>query len=118
MNKLSLGAVCISLFSFTTAAHAGCDFFEHNDRQGEKLSLHGGECAVLSRDNPDGCEGLKVHVVEGWNDMISSVSLNHNSVAVLKEHDLGEGEQITVARNSAGGSLGEFNDKASVVLCK
>ncbi len=119
MKKLLAAAIYVSISTFVgTTAYAGCDFFEHNDRQGAKLALQDGECAVLSRNNPNGCEGLKVRIVEGRNDKISSVTLNDDSTAVLKEHDMGEGEQLVVKGNRGVASLGAFNDKASVVLCR
>lgn len=110
--------VAASMLVLAGAAHAGCDFFEHNDHKGKKLALKDGECAVLSRDHADGCEGLKVRVVEGWNDTISSVVLNHNSTAILKEHDKGEGRKLVIQGNRGTKSVGDFNDLASVALCR
>lgn len=113
-----IALVALTLVASTSISYAGCDFFEHNDRKGAKLALQDGECAVLSRNLATGCEGLKVKVVDGWNDKISSVTLNHNSTAILKEHDDGSGKVVTVKGNRGVASLPEINDKASVVLCR
>ncbi|MCQ0987230.1 hypothetical protein [Jiella marina] len=107
-----------ALFGTAGIAQAGCDFFEHNDLGGAALALQDGECAVLSGDSSAGCEGLNVRVVDGWNDKISSVRLNHNSTAILKQHDNGSGAAKTVQGNRGVASLPDFNDEASVVLCR
>ena len=79
--------------------------------------MHGNTCAVLSRDNQTGCEGLGAQLRQGWNDKISSVKNQHGSRAVLKQHDDGSGKVVNVAASKSVSSLPGFNDQASVVLC-
>lgn len=118
MKAFKVAVAASILMLAGTAAHAGCDFFEHNQHKGKKLALKDGECGVLSRNSAAGCEGLTVRVVEGFNDIISSVVLNHNSTAILKEHDDGGGRKLVVKGNRGRAELGDFNDLASVVLCR
>lgn len=99
-------------------SYATCDFFEHNDRKGAKLILKDGECAILAGNDAAGCEGLASKVVDGWNDKISSVELHFNSTAILKQHSDGSGKVVTVKGNRGVAALPDFNDEASVVLCR
>ncbi len=116
--KMIFAAAAVALVGSGTMAQAGCDFFEHNDLQGAVFALKDGECAVLSRNSAAGCEGLNPKVREGWSDRITSVRLNHNSTAMLQQHDDGSGAVKTVQGNRGVNSLPDFNDEASVVLCR
>ena len=118
MKSIKTFVAALALVASTGLSYAGCDFFEHNDRQGKKLALKDGECAVLAGDSTAGCEGLPAKFVEGWNDIISSVTLNHNSTAILKQHADGSGSVATIVGNRGMAAIPDFNDEASVVLCR
>ena len=116
--KLRISMALAAFLASTGLAQAGCDFFEHNDLGGASLALADGECAILAGNNTAGCEGLPAKTVSGWNDRISSVRLNHNSRAFLKQHGDGGGLVATVVGNRGVKKLDGFNDEASVILCR
>lgn len=116
--NVKIAIAALTLVASTSFAHAGCDFFELDNRQGAKLALKDGECGILSGNSNAGCEGLTPKVVDGWNDKISSVTLNHNSTAILKQHADGSGVVKTVQGNRGVASLQDFNKQASLVLCR
>lgn len=118
MKNMKIAVAAFALIASTGLSYAGCDFFEHNDRQGNKLALKDGECAVLAGNSDAGCEGLPAKFVEGWNDIISSVTLNHNSTAILKQHADGSGLVAEIVGDRGMASIPDFNDEASVVLCR
>ena len=118
-KTMSFAAAIVALSFAGGVAQAGCDLFEHFDHGGEKLALKDGECAIFAGDSDAACEGATPKIVEGWDDRVSSVVLNHNSVALMKDNADGSGEFSLIQGNRGVKSLDEAaNDKASLVICR
>lgn len=119
MKKLFSTLAATLFLTATGATHAGCDFFEHINFQGEVLRLADGECAMLHPDHAqsDICTGFKaVHRPE-WNDRISSVRFHHNSIAELHPH-VSRADDVYAVSKTAGEFPEPRNDEASTVICR
>lgn len=118
-STLKFAAVAFAFTAMAGVSQAGCDLFEHFNHEGEKLALKDNECAILSGTSDAACEGLTSKVVEGWNDRISSVVLNHNSRAYLiTDEDGVSGGALIQGSGGVKELAPEFNDQASVVICR